>query len=97
MASVANDRPLPVVRFLLDHGADVDATNDDDTTALHFAASYASDPAVVSLIFEASEEPCTVDKSGRTAQQLLMLDTSPLRHDKALARRFHETCIEAAK
>lgn len=97
MVSVANDRPLSVVRFLLDHGADVDATNDEDTTALHYATSYASDPAVISLIFDASEEPCAVDKNGRSAQQLLTLDTSPLRNDKALARRFHETCIEAAK
>ena len=97
MVSVANGRPITVVRFLLDHGADVDATNDQGTTALHFATSYANDPAVLQLIFDAIEEPCAVDRTGRTAQQLLMLDTSPLRHDKALARRFHETCVEAAK
>lgn len=97
MAAVANDRPVTVIRFLLDHGADADAANQDGTTALQFATSYASDPAVVSLIFNASEDPCATDKSGRTAQQLLMLDASPLRHDKTLTRRFHETCIEAAK
>ena len=97
MAAVANDRPEKVIRFLLDHGADANEANQDGTTALQFATSYASDPAVVSLIFDASEDPCVADESGRTAQQLLMLDGSPLRHDKQLARRFHETCIEAAK
>ncbi len=97
MVALSRDRPIAVIRFLLAHGADANTRNDGDTTPLHFAVSSASDPNVVSLIFDASEKPCIADEKNRTAQQILDLPTSPLNRDKKLARRFHETCVEAAR
>lgn len=97
MVALARDRPFEVVRFLLAMGADADIPNADNITPLHFAASYVTDPAVVMAVMDATEDPCVADDKGRTPGQLLDLRTSPLNSDRTLARRFHETCVEATQ
>ncbi|KQI69170.1 hypothetical protein AN189_06255 [Loktanella sp. 3ANDIMAR09] len=97
MVALARDRPIEAVRFLLAMGADANIANADKVTPLHFATTYASDPAVVMAVMDATDDACVADAQNRTAGQLLDLPTSPLTSDRALARRFHETCVEAAQ
>ena len=97
MVALARDRPIEVIQFLLAMGADVNIANADNITPLHFATSYVSDPAVVTAVMDATEDACVTDDQSRTAGQLLNLSTSPLRSDRRLARRFHETCVEGTQ
>ena len=57
MVAVAQDRPMPVIRFLLDRGAAIDAETEAGNTALHFAAMYASDRQVVATLMALTEAP----------------------------------------
>ena len=97
MVAVAQDRPMPVIRFLLDRGAAIDAETEAGNTALHFAAMYASDSQVVGTLMALTEAPCATDETGRSARDYLALSTSPLHGDRDLTRRFHEACVEKAE
>lgn len=91
--AAAWNRPISVIRFLLESGVDVDATNDERMAPLHLAAHFSSNPATVALLLEATADPCAADIKDRTARKLLKRNAA-LAGDHALERRFHEICVE---
>ena len=56
---------LEAVKFLLEHGADINAANDNGQTALHGAAS-AANPEVSKFLLEHGANPSLKDNIGRT-------------------------------
>lgn len=85
-------RPLEVVRLCLDAGCSVKAVSADGRTALHYAALYAEDGAVIDAIVEArvSEEHAREryillpDDEGETSFDLARENASPAAYEALL-------------
>lgn len=93
LTAAATDRPLEVIGFMLRAGADADHKNDEDATALHLAAERATDAAVVRLLLDHVEDPCTATETVASPMDLLAGNVA-LATDADLRRAFHETCVE---
>lgn len=87
------DRPVSVIRFLLEWEVDANEPNDEGQTPLHLAARFSSNPETVEIMLEASGDPCAADNKDRTARTHLK-ENKALAGDHALERRFHEICVE---
>nr|MBI3612801.1 ankyrin repeat domain-containing protein [Nitrospirota bacterium] len=64
MIAAWNDH-LPIVRLLLDRGADINAVDPEGWTALHFAALYGR-TSIVQLLLERKAHCCIVTAGGNT-------------------------------
>ena len=68
MGALINDR-LGIVRALLEHGAPVNAKQQEGWTALHAAAQH-GDGAMVELLLKYGANPNAKNDDGRTADEL---------------------------
>ena len=69
---------LEVAKFLIDHGADVNARGLDGTSVLH-AAAYGAAVRAAALLIDKGADVNAIDLKGRTP--LHMAAASPFRHD----------------
>ena len=72
-AQCANEK---MVRFLLDHGANIEALDDEGGTPLMLACNFGFTPfkpssAIISLLLDVGANPNTQDKAGNTALKLI--------------------------
>ncbi|KAL0577758.1 hypothetical protein V5O48_004252 [Marasmius crinis-equi] len=84
-----SDRVLPMLKELVRHGIDLDATDVLGETALHWASKYHRDDTREYLL----EAGCNSDlqnPSGRTAQDLYNLDQATLEREERARRRALE-------
>ncbi len=84
-----------LLRYMLDAGADADATDDAGRTPLHEASARASDADSVRLLFEFAADPCLPDRTGQTPLDALTGPSSPLRGDADLVALLREACPDA--
>jgi hypothetical protein len=67
MLAAADDYSLEKVRVLLSAGVDVDETDCDGMTALHYAARHNPNPKCLALLLDAGVDPDETDDDGLTA------------------------------
>ena len=65
----AIDKPAAAIRLLVEHGADLDARNEEGETAAHRAGRAKSKP-MLALLTELGADMALTDNEGQTAQQL---------------------------
>lgn len=90
--AAAYDRSPNILSFLIETGADPDATNDSGETPLHQAAWRATDADAIRGLVAAAEAPCQAHEGD--APVSMLGENAALREDDRLVRLFHETCAE---
>lgn len=81
---------MPIVKLLINHGADINAKNERGETPLHLATRYCFNK-IVKLLLENGADPNIKDNEGKTPLDLAReMENDPRARVRAVVRMIEE-------
>ena len=87
--NVSRSKNIDVARFLIEHGAKINAQDNDGKTPLHIAVSFVN-YELIPLYLEHGADPCIRDKDGKTPIDIA-LEPIPTKVDPGYIARMKKT------